>query len=123
MIEGVVNADYVPVVTLTILSPTGQSQEIDAVVDTGFNGVLTLPPELVADLELAFASIGRANLADGNEAVFNNHGLTTLWDGQPRYIEASAVGDTPLLGMQLLAQHSLYMEVEPGGRMVIQSME
>lgn len=123
VIEGVVNANYEVVATLTILSPTGQSQEIDAVVDTGYNGFLTLPLELVTELELTFASVGWAYLADGSEATFNTYGVTALWDGQPRYIEADSVGDTPLVGMQLLANHSLYVEVEPDGRVVIQAKE
>ena len=123
MIEGAVNANYEVVATLTILGPTGQSQEIDAIVDTGYNGFLSLPPELVSELELAFASTGWAYLADGSKATFNTHDATVLWDGQPRYIEIDAMGDVPLLGMQLLNRHSLYVEVEVDGRVVIQSME
>ena len=35
MIEGVVNADYEAVITLTLRGPAGQEQDIDAVIDTG----------------------------------------------------------------------------------------
>ena len=121
MIEGAVSADYEIIATLTILSPTGQTMEIDAIVDTGYNGFLSLPPALVTELELPFASVGWAYLADGSEATFNTYGVTALWDGQPRHVEADAVGDTPLVGMQLLDRHSLYVEVEVGGRVVIQA--
>ena len=58
MIQGVVNAAYEPIVRLALEGPSGQSREIDAVVDTGFNGFLTLPPLLIAELELPFQSEG-----------------------------------------------------------------
>ncbi len=65
MIEGFVNANYEPVITLAVQGPSGRSQDIEAVVDTGFNGFLTLPPALVVDLGLTFQSEGWATLANG----------------------------------------------------------
>ena len=123
MIEGVVNAAYEPVVILAVQGPSGQSRDIEAVVDTGFNGFLTLPTALVAELGLPFVSIGRATLADGSEVAYDIHEAVVLWDGQPRYIEADAADTTPLVGMQLLDRHSLYVEVEDGGRVLIQARE
>ena len=38
VIQGVVNAAYEPVITLALQGPSGQSRDIEAVVDTGFNG-------------------------------------------------------------------------------------
>ena len=70
VIEGVVNATYEAVISVTVAGPSGPTREIEAVVDTGYNGFLTLPPALVAELGLPFASIGRASLADGSEVTF-----------------------------------------------------
>ena len=52
MIEGLVNANYEPIISLPVQSPAGQAREIDVVIDTGYNGYLTLPPALVAELGL-----------------------------------------------------------------------
>ena len=123
MIEGLVNADYEAVVTLSVRGPTGREQEIDAVVDTGFNSFLTLPPALVEELGLPFAMRGYAILADGQEAPFEVYGATVLWDGQPRHVDAYAVDAAPLAGMMLLVRHNLNVEVADGGRVVIQAME
>lgn len=41
MIEGIVNASREAVVPLTVASPAGRTQPIDAVIDTGFSGFLT----------------------------------------------------------------------------------
>ena len=68
MIEGNVNAHLEAIVTLPLLGPAGQAREIDAVVDTGFNGYLILPPMLVAELGLPVVGDGEAVLADGSEA-------------------------------------------------------
>jgi clan AA aspartic protease len=95
VIEGVVNANLEAVVTLPLQDTSGRTREVEAVVDTGFNGYLTLPPMLMEDLELPVVGDGEAVLADGSEAAFDVYGVTVLWDGQPMYVETGAVGVDP----------------------------
>ena len=121
MIQGVVNAAYEAVVALSLRGPAGQAEDIEAVVDTGYSGFLTLPNTLVTELGLSFAYIGRAFLANDDEVSFDVHDVTVLWDGQPRHIKADATGSTPLVGMLMLDKHDLNIEVESGGRVVIQA--
>ena len=59
MIRGAVNAAYEPIVRLAVRGPSGQSREIEAIVDTGYNGYLTLPPSLALALELPFVTATR----------------------------------------------------------------
>ena len=121
MIQGEVNAAYEAVVTLPLQDPEGRTRNIEAVVDTGYSGFLTLPTGLVDELGLPFAYMGQAFLANDAEVDFDVHHVTVLWDGEPRDIEADATGSTPLVGMLLLDGHSLNIEVESGGRVVIQA--
>ena len=123
MIEGVVNAAYEPVITLAVQGQSGWSRDIEAIVDTGFNGFLTLPTTLVSELGLPFVSIGRATLADGSEIAYDVYGATVLWDGRRIYIEADAADTTPLVGMLLLDGQDLSIHVPEGGRVVIQAGE
>ena len=58
MITGSVNANYEAIIHLSVRGPGGQEREVDAVIDTGFNGFLTLPPALVTALDLARLSRG-----------------------------------------------------------------
>ena len=74
MIEGVVNAAFDAVVRLPIQGPSGWTREIEAVIDTGYSGFLTLPLALVAELELPYFTSGTAFLADGEEVRFNRQG-------------------------------------------------
>ena len=122
MILGVVNAGYEAVITLSVQGPEGQAQEVDAVVDTGFTGFLTLPPALVTELALPFETTGHATLADGSEVSFDTYRVTVLWEGQPRYVLADAADTTPLVGMLFLDMHNLSIQVRNGGRVLIEAI-
>lgn len=119
MIEGVVNAAYEPVVTLAVQGPLGQTSEIEAVIDTGFTGFLTVTPALATALGLALEGTSRATLADGSEVTFDVYDVAVLWEGQSRYVLADAAETTPLVGMRLLDRHNLNIDVEDGGRVLI----
>ena len=108
-------------VTIPIHGPDGHTREIQAVVASVYNGFLTLPRILVAELELPYATVGYAFLANGEEASFDVHSVTALWDGQPRNIDADITGLTPLIGMALLDGHNLTIDVERGGRVAIRA--
>ena len=121
MIEGVVNAAHEAIVPVSLQDPEGRIRDVEAVVDTGFSGFLTLPPRVVAELGLPFAYIGQALLANDAEVDFDVHYATVLWDSQPRDIEVDATGSTPLVGMLLLDEHDLSIRVRNGGRVLIQA--
>ena len=120
MIEGAVNAAFQPIVTLPLLGPDGQSLEIDAVVDTGYSGFLTLPTSVATELGLDFGGADRVTLADGSELTFPIYYVTVMWDGVARNIPAFAADNVPLLGMSLLDGHDLSIRVQNGGRVLIE---
>ena len=82
MITGVVTANREAVIRLAARGPADQEQEIEAVVDTGFDGWFSLPSALIAQLELQWRRRGRALLADGSECVFDIYEGMVLWDGR-----------------------------------------
>ena len=123
MIEGRVNSRFEAVVRLSVLGPSGEAREIEAVIDTGFNGFLTLPLDLVAELQLPFATQSKVFLADGSDVWLNVHVVFVEWNGRRRYVKADATGRKPMVGMGLLHQYNLYVEVAQGGRVVIQPQE
>ena len=123
VIEGVVNAGLEAVVSLTVQGPSGQSREIEAVIDTGFNDFLTVPSALAAELGLAYRNRGQMILADGSEVTFDIYRAALLWDGKPRHAYVYAADATPLVGMRMLDRHNLSIDVEDGGRVLIQAKE
>ena len=90
-------------------------------IDTGFTGFVTLPPSLVAELGLVFMGTSEATLADGSEVSFDAYDVTVLWEGQPRDVLIDEADTTPLVGMLLLDRHNLSIDVENGGRVLIQA--
>jgi len=65
MIKGLVNANHAAGLPLSLHGPEGQGVgEVNAVIDTGYSGSLTLPPALVSELGLSYAFSSRATLAD-----------------------------------------------------------
>ena len=121
MIEGVVNPSREAMIPLTLVGPAGRTLDIDAVIDTGFTGFLTLPASLISELELPFAGIGRAVLADGSGIRFPSYRVAMLWEGGTRNGRAHAAETTPLAGMALLDDHDLHIEVAIGGRVVVEA--
>src|SRR5262245_39392645 len=115
MIRGVVNARLEAVVPLRVRGPSGVETTVDAVVASGFTGSLVLPAATVAALGLIRLSGGSALLADGSSRPLDLYAAEVEWDGVWRVILASAVGAEALLGMRLLAGHTLRIDVVPGG--------
>ncbi len=119
MIVGSVNARGEPVLRLRLNGPTGQSEEILAVIDTGFNGTLALPPTLVAWLSLEKEETSKVRLADGIVRPFDRYNVQILWDGRAHDVLAFAMGDTPLIGMALLNGYRLTIDASDGGPVTI----
>lgn len=120
MITGLVNSDLEATIQLMVRGPGGRESEVEATIDTGFDGFLTLPPAFVTMLGLRRLSRGRAILANGQEALFDIYGSTVIWDGDPRHVETDAVDAPPLVGMALLYGYHLHVHIEDGGRVLIE---
>ena len=121
MIEGFVNAAREAVISLLLQGQAGRTMEVEAVVDTGFTRFITLPPEIISALGALPAGANRVMLGDGSEASLDVYGITVLWEGVPKRVDAYAADTMPLVGMRLLDGHSLYVEVEDGGRVTIEA--
>ncbi|MBI3247573.1 MAG: clan AA aspartic protease [Deltaproteobacteria bacterium] len=122
MITGIVTSTREAVISLTVHGPNGQEQEIEAVIDTGFNGSLTLPTALITALELPWRRRGRALLADGNESVVEIYEATVIWDGTARRISVDEVDVMPLVGMALLYGYELTVQIVEGGRILLKPL-
>lgn len=121
MIIGVVKSDEARI-RLAVQGRRGRTHEVDAVIDTGFNGAMTLPPALIARLGLRWRSVDRARLADGTTCVFQVYVGKLLWDGNLRSILVAEADADPLVGMRLLKGHELKMQVRTRGKVTIRRL-
>ena len=115
MIEGHINEQFEAMITLTVNSPDGTTEEVEAVVDTGFNGFLCLPETVVQRLHLPYLNSTIAFMADDRRRILRIHQAQIHWDGTSRTVEAHASGATALVGMQLMKDHRLEMDIRIGG--------
>lgn len=123
MIAGTVSEFYDALIPLRVSGGDGESRRIEAVIDTGFNGFLTLPPALIAELEGVLIGTGRAILADGDERLFPLYELTVSWDGELRAVEVDGADADPLVGMAMIDGFELKIEVKPQGDVAIHAIE
>ncbi len=89
--------------------------EIEAWIDTGFNGDLVLPQQQIDDLELPQSGTVMGILADGWEIVLDQYQCWIDWFGERFDLEVIAnEGEFPLLGVGLLADHDLHISYRSG---------
>lgn len=122
MITGVVNAYHEATIRLKVQAANGREEEIEAILDTGFNGSLTLPPAMIASLGLQWRTRSLVTLANGSEDFCDVYAATIIWDGGHRNILTEAAATEPLVGMALLYGYGLYLQVIEGGRVVIEPL-
>ncbi len=116
MITGFVNVEFEPIISLSIRRADGKVFTQAAIVDTGFNGWLSLAPDLIAELNLKWKRRGRAVLGDGSECVFNVYEAIVVWGDTLLTIPVDEADSEPLVGMSLMEGYELTMQVFEGGR-------
>jgi clan AA aspartic protease len=119
MILGNVSLRCEAMLPLVVDNANGQQQVIDAVIDTGFNGFLTLPSEIIAKLDLSWNGSDTVTLGDGSETLFDIYSARIIWDGQFREVDIAESETEPLIGMGLLYGYKLQIEVVERGLVTI----
>ena len=120
MILGKVNAFKQAVIPLSLHDSNGRAENVDAVIDTGFDGLLTVSSDLVSRLQLPFLETRSYELGDGNPVNLDIHRITVIWDGQDRDIEALVTHSGVLVGMSMLTGYTLFIDAIDGGAVRIE---
>ncbi|MGG6270050.1 clan AA aspartic protease [Leptolyngbya sp. AN03gr2] len=123
MMQGVVNLSCEATISLVIRNANRQTQLINAVIDTGYTGFLSLPREIIVALDLPWTGIDRGTLGDGSEVTFEVYVATIIWDGQYRNIPVNEAETDPLVGMSLLYGYDLFIRAVEGGNVTIKIIE
>lgn len=123
MMRGVVNSSCEATISLVVSNPNRQTRLIDAVIDTGYTGFLSLPREIIVALNLPWTGVDRGTLGDGSEVTFEVYAATVIWDGQYRNIPVNEAETEPLVGMCLLYGYDLCIQAIEGGNVTIKPVE
>lgn len=115
MMTGAVNSALDATLSITVHGTAGQSVQVDAVIDTGYSGFLTLPRSTIAALGLAWLCRQQSQMADGSIRILDVFMATVIWDGQPCLVEVEDLGLHSLIGMNLMHGFDLRIQVKVGG--------
>ena len=121
MIHGVVNQSCEAILPIVVKNDT-RSQLVDAVIDTGFSGFLTLPFSTIESLDLIWKGRDVATLGDGTSCIFEVYIAVVIWDGQYR-TDINESETIPLIGMQLLRGYDLRIQAIEGGSVTIEALQ
>jgi clan AA aspartic protease len=119
VICGIVNANLEATIPLHIVGPNGLRHEITAIIDTGYNGALTLPHATVLALALMPSASRMVTLGDASQRVLDFYTANIHWEGRVRRIRVLCVEGSPLVGTVLLQGYKLEANFTPGGAVVL----
>jgi clan AA aspartic protease len=123
MIHGVVSRNREATISLVIVNEGRETKLITAVIDTGFTGFLSLPSEIITELNLSWTGIDRGTLGDGSEVTFEVYAAKVIWDGEYRDIPINEAETDPLIGISLLYGYDLHIQTVEGGNVTIKLLE
>lgn len=122
MMQGIVDQNCEATIRLVVGNVDSQRQMIDAVIDTGFTGFLTLPSSVLADLNLRAYRREEGILGDGSTCIFDVYRGLVIWDGELRRIDINESDTEPLVGMSLLYGYRMQLDAIEGGTVTIQAL-
>ena len=131
MIHGVVSTNREATISLVIVNENRQTKLITAVIDTGYTGFLSLPSQIITELNLSWTGIDsaeptlreRGTLGDGSEVTFEVYAAKIIWDGEYRDIPINEAETDPLVGMSLLYGYDLQIQAVEGGSVTISPLQ
>ncbi len=119
MITGHVNHRNEAVIPAQVGASGVRMIALDAVLDTGFSGYISLPLATITTLQLPFVETRTYSLGNNMRVDFDLHRATVLWDSQQRDILVLASEAHPLVGMSLLKGFRVSLDVIDGGEVRI----
>ena len=118
MITGKIKDERVAIIEVEVIG-LNQRAKIEAILDTGFTGSLTLPEFLIDYLRLPQIGTRRTIIAHGRAILLDLYLAKVIWHGEERDIEVLRTDKQPLVGMSLLRGSRLTLDVVPDGDVTI----
>ena len=119
MTGGWISGNRELVMPIRLLDANEHVHRIEANIDTGFNGHLTLPPDLLRLLSLIAAKPLDLRMANDATETFPTFRGTVLWRNQRRAVRIIESEGTPLIGTALLWDSMLTAEMTDHGAVTI----
>ena len=109
-------------VAVDIMDDEGRRRSVEAILDTGFAGYMTLPPESIHQLGLPSVGQRTFELANGELFEFQVYLGPVSWHGRPSDALVLQSDSVPLLGMTLLWDSRVTMDAVNDGEVTIEEL-
>jgi len=114
MTTGFITSDQEPALRLEVVGPNG-ARSFEAIIDTGFNGGLAIPPDWIEALGLPRAGHEQMVLADGSVTGAYLYDGYVVLDEEAYDVVVTEAPGTPLAGTDLFWGFSLFVEFQVDG--------
>ncbi len=104
-----------PTVSLTVAGVNGIHSTIEATLDTGFTGSISLPLGLIEQLGLEYVRDRAVTLADGSQRDTAIYRGSVMLAGEWRDTEIHCSGFVALAGMRLMSGANISFDAVPNG--------
>jgi len=122
MLRGVVLDGDEARIVLRLRGCHGATEEVEAVIDTGFTDEMTAESAMIDRLDLTYRHLGRYVLADGRVATARIYQGEILWNAEWREVTVVQTESDCLVGMRLLRGHRLTIDVIDGGDITVEAL-
>lgn len=110
---------YMPRVSLILPGMRGPFS-VEFIVDTGFEGDLSLPGSLLAQLDAGYATERSLQMVDGSIIKRRAYSIDLDRGDGVRLTEVTLLENAPLLGAVLMDESHLDADMRTGGEVVIE---
>jgi clan AA aspartic protease len=123
MITGIVTKWREAVLDIELGGVDAQAETVTATIDTGFDGFLALPSQIISQLGFPFLGLQDVILADGSTAALAFHEATIVWHGMAIRVDALEAEGGSLIGMALLEGCNLNIDIVENGLVRIERLD
>jgi predicted aspartyl protease len=109
-------------IEIDVMGEDNRRQSIEAVLDTGFSGYLTLPWDSIRGLGLQSAGQRAFELANGEQFEFNTYLAMVLWHGRLRLVTVLESDSVLPLGVFLLWGNRVTLDMLDDGDVAIDEL-
>ncbi len=93
---------------------------MEFVLDSGFDGDLIIPADLVTGLDTSYLGEHPFALADQSYRTCAVHEIYIDWEGEERRPEVAIMDGNPLVGIGVLLENLIHMELTQGGEVLVE---
>ena len=120
MIIGTLAENLDMVVTVEVADSSGVFQLLEVVIDTGFNGDLALPRDVIAGLGLAYRGHSPYTLGTGEAETLRNYEGLASWRERTLDVEITETESESLVGMAMLTGSKISIPAQIGGEVSVE---